>query len=151
SAGNPSELFEISLKSLQPVSPATLHLSGSGIWSISPSGEMAIAEKCTLNWSKCMGTLALRDTDLKAVHSADWDPRGEALAVAQFSGRKDLLQYPVGRVLYQASGWIGFVRVSPKGDQIAFLDYSILGEHGGTVSISDFAGNVKHLTDRWGE
>src|SRR5206468_6307263 len=55
-AGQAPELY-----STQPGNPdsRSLGVSNAGIWSVSSSGEMAIAYPCTLNWGECMGTLAL--------------------------------------------------------------------------------------------
>jgi hypothetical protein len=153
SAGRTPELF-----TTRPGNPESrsLRLPGSGIWSISPSGEMALAVGCTLNWGDCMGTLALAPPSGGApreivanVHTADWAPDGKALAIAQYMGGKDQIQYPIGHVLYETTGWVGDVRVSPRGDLIAFLDYPILGSKAGSVCVLDSAGNKKTLSAGW--
>src|SRR5205823_2827301 len=70
----------------------SLGLNDAGIWSVSSSGEMAIAYPCTLNWGDCMGTLALVPAAggapreiLENVTAADWAPDGKTLAVSQFA------------------------------------------------------------------
>jgi WD40 repeat protein len=132
--------------------------NAAGIWSVSSTGEMAIAFPCTLSWALCMGTLALVPPAggaprpiLENVHEADWAPDGQ-LAVAQFTGGRDgrdTVQYPIGKVLYEAPAWVTYVRVSPKGDRIAFLDHPILGARSGSVSVVDLAGKKTTLSTGW--
>lgn len=153
--GKPLELY-----STRPGNPesGSLGLRNAGIWSVSSSGEMAIAYPCTLNWGDCMGTLARvppaggapREI-LENVHAADWAPDGKTLYVAQFAGGKDrVVQYPGGKVLYEPPGWVTHVRVSPKGDLIAFLDHPILGEIEGSVCVLDLASKEKKtLSSGW--
>jgi hypothetical protein len=43
------------------------------------------------------------------------------------------LEYPMGRVLYETSGWVSDVRFSPGGDKIAFLDYPLWPDDRGWV------------------
>jgi Tol biopolymer transport system component len=59
------------------------------------------------------------------------------------------LEYPIGRVLYEAAGWITYPRVSPKGDRIAFLDHPTLGEDDGSVSVVDLSGHRTALSSGW--
>jgi Tol biopolymer transport system component len=134
----------------------SLDLPNAGIWSISSSGEMAIAYPCTLNWAECIGTLArvplaggAPKQVLENVHAADWSPDGKTLAAAQFAGGKDRLQYPVGKVLYETAGWVSSIQVSPKGDRIAFLDHPILGDRSGSVCVVDLAGGKTTLSSGW--
>jgi eukaryotic-like serine/threonine-protein kinase len=153
-AGQAPELY-----STQPGNPESqsLGLSNAGIWSVSSSGQMAIAYPCTLNWGNCIGTLALvppaggkpREI-LDEVSGADFAPDGNTLAVAQLAGEKTrIVQYPGEKVLYEAPGWITGIRVSPKGDQIAFLEHPILGDVSGSVSLLDLTGKKKVLSSRW--
>src|SRR5207244_12735577 len=127
----------------------SLGINNASIWSVSSSGEMAIARPCSPNWDGCTGTLALVPPDggapreiLDNVQSADWMPDGKTLVVAQFAGQKfRIAQYTSSTVLYETLGWVRHVRVSPRGDRIAFFDHPILGQIGGSVSVLDLAGN----------
>jgi len=63
---------------------------------------------------------------------------------------RDRLEYPIGKVLYEASGgWISYPRVSPDGEHIAFFDHPNQGDDGGTVAVVDMSGNKKTLTRGW--
>jgi Tol biopolymer transport system component len=59
------------------------------------------------------------------------------------------LEYPIGKVLYEAAGWITYPRVSPKGDRIAFLDHPALGEDAGSIAMVDLSGQKTVLSSGW--
>ncbi len=151
--GNPVETF-----TTRPESPesGSLGLRGTGVLAVSPSGELAVAVGCTMNWGRCIGTLARVPPTggapreiLEQVHEADWSPDGQKLLAVQFKGGKDHLEYPLGKVLYEATGWITSARISPKGDSIAFLDHPILGDISGTLCVLDLTGKKKTLSSGW--
>src|SRR5262249_17660023 len=134
----------------------SLDLHDAGIFSISSSGEMAIALGCRTNWGDCTGTLARLPPSggaprpiLDNVLYADWAPDGKELAVIRLKGRQSVLEYPPGKVLYEAPGWMTHSRFSPKGDLIAFLDHPILADPGGSVCVVDLAGKKKTLSPGW--
>ena len=62
------------------------------------------------------------------------------LAVVHYADGHSRLEYPIGNVLYQSTGWISNIRFSPKGDQIAFMDHPALWDNRGTVCVVDLAG-----------
>ena len=85
---------------------------------------------------------------LSDVEAADWSPSGD-LAVVRRVGDKSRLEYPVGKVLYENSGWIASPRFSPSGDSIAFLDHPLLPDDRGWVGIVDLNGNMRMLSKFW--
>ena len=86
---------------------------------------------------------------LASVSEADWSPDGSQLAVVHMVGGQHRLEYPIGTVLYQTGGDIGAVRVSPDGQQIAFLDHPEDGDDRGVVATVDLKGVVKRLTPQY--
>jgi Tol biopolymer transport system component len=83
------------------------------------------------------------------VEWADWSPDGTTLAVVhEVDGRKRL-EFPLGKVIYEADGWIGNLRVAPKGDLLAFIDHPQPRDDGGSVAIVDLAGKKKTLSEGW--
>jgi Tol biopolymer transport system component len=153
-AGQAPELY-----STQPGNPESrsLGMTNAGIWSVSSSGEMAVAYPCTLNWGNCIGTLALvppaggapREI-LDNVSGADWAPDGKTLVVAQFAGAKTrIIQYPGEKLLYESPGWVTGIRVSPKADRIAFLEHPIRGDVSGSVSVLDLTGKKTVWSSGW--
>jgi serine/threonine protein kinase/Tol biopolymer transport system component len=142
----------------RPESPESrsLGLQNSGIFSISSSGEMAIALGCALNWSECIGTLARVPLGggkprelLQNVIGADWAPDGKTLVVAWFKGQQCRLEYPQGTPLYETSGWIQCPRISPKGDLIAFVDHPIIKDLSGSVRVMDLTGKQRIFSTGW--
>jgi len=85
---------------------------------------------------------------LAEVRWADWDRAGE-LAVVHYVDGHSRLEYPIGHVLYQSSGWISHIRFSPQGDQIAFLDHPALWDDRGSVCVVDSTGHRRALSREW--
>jgi eukaryotic-like serine/threonine-protein kinase len=85
---------------------------------------------------------------LEHVRWADWGPTGE-LAAVYSTGAKILLEYPLGKVLYQSPGWISHIRVSPQGDRLAFLEHPAIWDDRGTVEVIDLAGHKTTLSAGW--
>ena len=52
---------------------------------------------------------------LDGVEAASWSPDGSRLAVVRYLGDKERLEFPIGKVLYESTGWIADVRFSPDG------------------------------------
>ncbi len=82
------------------------------------------------------------------VRWADWDPSGELAVVRDVKGRSRL-EYPIGHVVYQSAGWITHIRLSPQGDNIAFMDHPALWDDRGSVCVVDLAGHMTTLSSGW--
>ncbi|MFZ0738717.1 MAG: protein kinase [Candidatus Acidiferrales bacterium] len=153
--GNPVEIF-----STRPESPQSrsLGIPDSEILAVSSTGEMAVSlNSHPFAGFMTIGTLARVPLTGGAPRSvvenvvwADWSPDGSNLAVVREVEGRYRLEYPVGKVLYQADGWISHARISPKGDMIAFLDHPLLGDDAGHVAIVDMNGKKRDLTEAWG-
>jgi serine/threonine protein kinase len=85
---------------------------------------------------------------LSDVRWADWDEKG-GLAVVHYVEGQSRLEYPIGKVLYQSGGWISNIRISPRGDLIAFMDHQALWDNRGVVSVVDLSGHVRTLSGSW--
>ncbi len=85
---------------------------------------------------------------LPDVRWADWDANGK-LAVVHYVEGHSRLEYPIGNVLYQSSGWISNIRFSPIHESIAFMDHPVLWDSRGVVRDVDLAGHVHTLTREW--
>jgi WD40 repeat protein len=151
--GTPQDVYVIRPESVQS---GALGIPQAGIFSVSPKGDLAVALGCRLNWGECIGTLAQVPITggvprelVKDVHGADWSPDGQSLVVVSFAGGRYRLEYPIGKVLYEPSGWITYARVAPKDERIAFLDHPRLGDIGGSVAILDPAGKKVTLSSGW--
>ncbi|MFY9551828.1 MAG: protein kinase [Thermoanaerobaculia bacterium] len=152
--GNPRKLF---LK--HPSSPEALplELPSANLLSISPSGEMAIDVDCRLTHpSVCAGTLARaaltggapRDV-AEHVQEADWAPDGANLLLVRDVGGKATIEFPIGKTLYETTGYISDARLSRDAKRIAFVDHPYSQDDSGTVAILDLGGVKKTITPRW--
>jgi len=153
--GKPVELFTSHLESPES---SSLNLRAN-IRSISSTGEMLVLLNCELGMFGCHnGTLARMPLVggtpreiMNKVYDADWGPNGQDVAVVRQNEDegKYQLEYPIGTVLYKAVGRIGGVRVSPKGDLVAFIDNPILGDLSGSVMVVDRNGQTRTLSRDW--
>jgi len=127
------------------------------ILAVASTGELAIAlNRHYLNHNMAIGTLARipfsggspREV-LDDVLDADWSPDGMSLAVSRPVGNRFRLEYPIGKVLYETSGYISHVRISHSGDKIAFMDHPLYGDDRGFVTVVDLSGKKTGLTQDW--
>jgi len=82
------------------------------------------------------------------VRWADWDPKGELAAVRYNNGHMQL-EYPLGKVLYETAGDISYIRFSPDGEKIAFLDHPARYDDRGSVAVVDRSGHKTSLTPEY--
>jgi len=141
----------------RPESPESrpFGLVGAEVMSISRSGDMAVSlERTTGAAFRRTGTLAQlsvaggaapRDI-LKEVEWADWGPDGKTMAIVRVVPGKMRIEFPIGKVLYETSAWVGHLRVSPDGKLVAFIDHPTPGDDGGSVAVVDLEGRKRSLT-----
>jgi len=136
-----------------------LGLIGSDVLAISSLGEMAVSSKRNpLAFpSHSYGTLARvalaggapREL-LGDVQGADWSADGRELAVVRVSGGRRRLEFPIGRVLYESDQVVMTPRVSPRGDQVAFVESDAQrGDEYRGVSIVNRVGERRALSTGW--
>src|SRR5216683_2367253 len=136
-----------------------LQLDDSQIADISSSGEMAILEhwRSTGGWTggAMLARMAIsggapREV-LDDVQSAAWSPDGSSLAIARRTGMSYRLEYPIGNVLYDTPGWLDYVRVSPNGKQVAFIEHPVLGDSRGSVKMIASDKKATVLSSDWSD
>jgi serine/threonine protein kinase/Tol biopolymer transport system component len=146
--GLPLDVFTTRLGSAESRS---LSLAGAGLFAISSAGELAVSlNRRFLFGFETTGTLARVPLSggaprevLENVEDADWSPDGKALAVSRHVGNRNRLDYPIGKALYDAPGWVSDVRVSPDGKLVAFIDHPLRGDNIGNVKVVDTDGKVR--------
>jgi eukaryotic-like serine/threonine-protein kinase len=156
-SGNAPQIFTVrpDYPEPQPLGPPGMHLLA-----VSSKGELAVLLNAKYVWYRLFtGTLARMPLDGGApreieegVRQADWSPDGSQLAIIREVGGKDRLEYPIGHVLREVSGYMSDVRVSPRGDRIAYFEHPRKWDDRGSVNIVDLAGNNFVLSEGyWSE
>ncbi len=149
----------LQLFTTRPESPEShdLEPAGADVLAVSSTGEMALSLRShPVAQFLYSGTLARvplvggapREI-MDNVEWADWSPDGNTLAIVRQEQGRHRLEFPPAKLLYEADGWIGHIRVSPKADTIAFIDHPQLGDDGGAVAIVDLAGKKTTLCTGW--
>ncbi len=152
--GGPTELYTV--RTEFPES-RPIGLSGGNLLAISFSGEMAVVVGGqSMPHGFYRGTLARAPLSggtprelLDDVEWADWSADGANLAVVHVVGGKRRLEFPIGKVLYETTGWVSHPRISPRGDKIAFLDHPIFPDDRGSVAVVDLSGKKATLSTGW--
>ena len=145
--GRPLEVFSTRADSSESRS---LGFGSADLLAISSGAELAISlDRHYLFGFETMGTLARvplaggapREV-LENVEDADWSPDGKSLAVSRSVGNRNRLEFPIGKVLYEAPGWVNNIRVSPDGRLVAFIDHPQRGDNYGNLKVVDGSGKV---------
>ena len=148
--GKPFEMFstQMGVPGSRP-----LNMGIADLLAVSSTGELAISmdRRFIIGW-ETSGTLARAPLQggaprevLQGVHEADWSPDGTALAVARQIEGRYVIEYPIGNVIYETTGWVGTMRVSPDGQTIAFLDHPLHGDNVGSLSLLAVSGQKTPL------
>jgi dipeptidyl aminopeptidase/acylaminoacyl peptidase len=85
---------------------------------------------------------------LENVLDADWSPDGRELALVRVTEDGNTqIQFPKGHLLYapRPPHWISMLRVSPRGDRIAFFEHPTEGDMRGDLRLVDLQGRVTTL------
>jgi WD40 repeat protein len=85
----------------------------------------------------------------EATKTADWAPNGSELAIVREAGPDSVVEFPVGSVVYSSHGCVDGLRVSPEGNQVAFLEHPVRDDDAGHVRLVDKKGNTRVLTEHW--
>jgi eukaryotic-like serine/threonine-protein kinase len=136
-----------------------LGLTSAYLFALSRSNELALAlhgnpvhreiSNATLARSPLVG--GTPHEVLEDVRAADFGPQGD-LAVAHrsdVSTSRDRLEYPIGKVLFQSTGWISDIRFSPAGEKIAFMNHPAAWDDRGSLCMVDLAGHLITLSGDW--
>jgi eukaryotic-like serine/threonine-protein kinase len=136
----------------QTLGPDNINLLG-----VSSTGELAITQGCFLvTIGNCKGTFARMPFSGGAprevtehVVGADWTPTGKELAIIRNYGGHFLVEFPMGKIIYDTTGYVSFVRVSPDGKYVVVSDHPALGNDAGSVIIFDGEGHRVSSAGPW--
>ena len=147
------------LYSTRPDGPESrpLEMKDSSIFAVSSTGQMAISLGCRrVLIADCGGALASMPFSGGAprelaenVTAADWTANGNNLAVARRVAGRFGIEFPLGNRLYESPGWLRSVRVSPRGDAVAFVEHPATRTDSGSVAVLDMNGGKKLLSGGW--
>ena len=121
-----------------------LGVGAAQLLSVSRGGELALSLQPTnlTSFDGFRGTLArvppLGGTPREMateVEYADWAPDGERLAVARRDQTHSWLEFPIGQVRFESTGWISHPRVSPSGELLAFINHPSPTDSAGEVLV----------------
>jgi eukaryotic-like serine/threonine-protein kinase len=148
---NPLEVFSVRAGGVES-RPLGLP-EGASLLSISSAGEMAVLlRREYLGQFTSRGTLARMPLDggsprevLENVQEADWSPDGTQLAVVRWVDGANRVEYPVGKTLYETRGYVSDLRVSPRGDSVAFMDHQLQWDNRGWVTVVGLDGQKRNL------
>jgi DNA-binding winged helix-turn-helix (wHTH) protein/Tol biopolymer transport system component len=137
------------------VSPETrtLEFRDLTLSAVSRSGELALLsrEERGANSGSTLYRVPLNGGSPLAVADhvvcAEWSPDGKDLAVVRFAGRRSQLEFPIGKILYQAASQFGCPRFSPNGNGIALPEYPVRGD--AEIKEIDLTGQVRTLSGGW--
>jgi dipeptidyl aminopeptidase/acylaminoacyl peptidase len=147
---DPLQLYTVRMEFPQSTK---VDLPSATLLALSPSGDMELAVDPVSDPYFFSGTMAQAQmaggtprSQEKDVIAADYAPDGKTLALVRLANRKVQLEYPAGKVIYATAGYLDYVRVSPSGKEVAFVEHPVYGDDRGWVSVFDAAGNRKQLT-----
>lgn len=61
------------------------------------------------------------------------------------------MEFPVGKVLYESAGYLSDLRVSPNGDEVAFMEHPAKFDDRGSVNVVNLQGKMRVLSSGyWG-
>jgi serine/threonine protein kinase/Tol biopolymer transport system component len=121
---------------------------------VSSKGELALRIRRAATGGRILARMPLsggapRDV-AEDVNDADWSPDGSTLAIVRFTGSQQRLEFPPGKALYEAAS-LDHMRLSPRGDRIAFAEHPVFGDSRGDVVVVDLAGRRTVLSAGWAD
>lgn len=151
------EPYRLFTSRLDHIEDRPLGLENAQLLGISSKGELALGLRCEQpNIWIFRGTLARAPMDaaapremLPGVEWADWSPSGEPAVVRYVEGHWRV-EYPIGQVKAETTGWFSHLRFSPSGQTLACIEHPIPNDDAGRVCLLDLAsGKMRRLTKDW--
>jgi eukaryotic-like serine/threonine-protein kinase len=126
----------------------SIGIHGADVLAVSRTGELAVSlnRRFVHGWVTT-GTLARvpllggapREV-CEDVQEAEWSSDGKTLIILRRVAGAFRIESPIGHVLFRSVNWISNLRLSPKGDMIAFIEHPHYGDDRGPLVIIDLEG-----------
>ncbi|MBV9766176.1 MAG: winged helix-turn-helix domain-containing protein, partial [Acidobacteriaceae bacterium] len=143
------------LLNLTALNARPLDFASGALLSVSRKGELALASPDPLGLGSGLelSTVPLRGGAptiiAEKTKAADWSPDGSHLALVRQNESGSVVEFPAGNAVYTSNGWINCLRVSPRGDQVAFFDHPVRDDTAGYLRIVDRKRRTRLLTAEW--
>jgi hypothetical protein len=142
--GQPVQLY-----STVPDSPESrpLNLVNSTLFAVSTS-ELAISVGCKDRYiGNCQGTLGMLPVAggspreiVEDALAADWTSDGSEMAVIRQVAGKYRVEFPRGKMIYESTRPLGYLRISPRANTVAFVEFTGVDGDAGWVLAVDRSG-----------
>jgi eukaryotic-like serine/threonine-protein kinase len=140
--GQPKQIYTTRPGNPESLSLGTDHTIPLGV---SSTNELAVSVGCQGYFmANCKGTLARMPLSggaprevAEQVLAADWLPDGKEITAVRAQGGHVVLEYPLGKAIYETIGWISDLRISPDGNFLAFAEHPEVGNDAGSVLVLD--------------
>jgi eukaryotic-like serine/threonine-protein kinase len=131
-------------------------LPSAALLALSSKGDLLLSQDPTYTAALLSGTMAQAPIAGGAPRSieegvicADYSSDGNQRAVARHANGQVQLEYPAGHVIYTTGGFLDYVRISPNGKDVAFLEHPVYDDDFGSVALIDSTGNHRKLTEEF--
>jgi eukaryotic-like serine/threonine-protein kinase len=149
--------FDIYTTRAESAESRALGLQKTNLLGVSSRGELAVDRSIEVIGAGIFtGTLARVSLEggtpreiMPNVQFADWASDGSTMTIVHLVQGHSVLEFPPGHVLAESGGRLAFPRISPSGDQIAFIEYPDPGQDAGNVVLVNQKGEKKILAEKW--
>jgi Tol biopolymer transport system component len=131
-------------------------LPSAALLALSSKGDLLLSQDPTYTAALLNGTMAQAPIAGGAPRSieegvicADYSSDGNQRAVVRHANGQVQLEYPAGHVIYTTGGFLDYVRISPNGKDVAFLEHPVYDDDFGSVALIDATGNHRKLTEEF--
>jgi serine/threonine protein kinase/dipeptidyl aminopeptidase/acylaminoacyl peptidase len=83
------------------------------------------------------------------IQEADWNSAGDDLAIIRIVAGYTRIEFPIGQVRFQTTGWVSHLRFSPDGKEMAYLEHPEVDDDGGMVALLGSDGSRRLLTGKF--
>ncbi|MGH9885777.1 MAG: hypothetical protein ACREBE_09625, partial [bacterium] len=134
---------------LRPVTGAVTH-----VFDVARDGRLAVAvpqapDGSPVNLAVIEHAGAAPRPMVAQVIAAAFAPGSDKLAIVHIVDGRNRIEWPIGHTIYETEHVIAELRMSPKGDLIAFAERPVPNDDRGTVTVMDASGNKRTVGRSW--